>query len=82
VRPHDIDIQREAGDGTAFSATVANIHPIGSIVRLELQRSEGGSIVEAELSRERHRELALKQGEQVWIKPRSVRIFLDQQPVA
>jgi len=82
VRPHDIDIQREAGDGTAFPATVANIYPVGSIVRLELKRSDDSNLVEAELSRERYRELALKQGEQVWIKPRSVRIFLDEQPVA
>lgn len=77
VRPHDIEIQRQADDETAFQVTVANIHPIGSIVRLELQRSDSKDFVEAELSRERYRELALKQGETVWIKPRSVRVFLD-----
>jgi len=78
VRPHDIEIQRKADDKTAFQVTVASIHPIGSIVRLELQRSDSKDFVEAELSRERYRELALKQGEIVWIRPRSVRVFLDQ----
>jgi len=77
VRPHDIEIQREQDSSTAFCARIANIHPIGSIVRLELQRGEDKTLIEAELSRERFRELALKQGEHVWIKPRSVRVFLD-----
>lgn len=77
VRPHDIEIQREADGKTAFQVVVTNINPIGSIVRLELQRTDSKDYIEAELTRERYRELALQQGETVWVKPRSVRVFLD-----
>jgi sulfate transport system ATP-binding protein len=35
VRPHDIDITRQAADG-ALQATVAHVHPIGPVVRVEL----------------------------------------------
>ncbi len=34
----------------------------------------------AELTRERFRELALKEGEQVFVKPRSLRVFIDPSP--
>lgn len=78
VRPHDIEIQRVSGDGSAFKVEIANIQPIGAIVRLELRREEeGAEIIEAELSRERFRELALHAGETVWIKPRALKIFLN-----
>jgi|CXWL01.1.fsa_nt_gi sulfate transport system ATP-binding protein len=54
---------------------VANNYPIGSIIRLELQCEDNDKLVKAELSRKRFRELAWQQGEQVWVNPRSVRIF-------
>lgn len=77
VRPHDIDIQREPDGNTAFQAEVVNIQPIGAIVRLELRREDDGTeLVEAELSRDRYRELGLHVGETVWIRPRTLKVFL------
>lgn len=77
VRPHDINIQRQPDDKTAFQVTVASIQAVGSIVRLELQRDDSADLVAAELSRERFAELALQQGDRVWINPRSVKVFLN-----
>lgn len=57
---------------------IAHIHTIGSIVRLELHREDISEVVEAELSRERFRELGLQAGETVWVKPRVVKVFLDK----
>jgi sulfate transport system ATP-binding protein len=82
VRPHDIDIQREANGDAAFKATVSFIHPIGPVVRLELRREDDSEIVEAELTRERFRELDLRNGEAVYIKPRALKVFLSNDAVS
>jgi sulfate transport system ATP-binding protein len=78
VRPHDIEIQREADGDSAFCVKITHIHTIGSLVRLELHREDESEVVEAELSRERFRELGLQAGETVWVKPRAVKVFLDK----
>jgi len=78
VRPHDIEISRTPENGTAFAATVSHIHAIGPVVRLELAREDATELVEAELTRERFRELGLHEGEQVFVKPRQLRVFLEQ----
>ena len=77
VRPHDIDIQREADGNGAFKAVVNHIHPIGPVVRLELKREDESELIEAELTRERFRELNLMNGEQVYLRPRNLRVFLQ-----
>ncbi len=45
------------------------------IARFELERLDSRDIVEAELTRERYRELDLKVGEEVFMKPRTIRVF-------
>jgi sulfate/thiosulfate transport system ATP-binding protein len=72
VRPHDIDITREAL-ADALAATVQHVHPIGPVVRVELLHNS--EIVEVELSRERHESLALAAGQQVWFRPRQMKVF-------
>ncbi len=79
VRPHDIDIQRQRnGTAPAFEAVVSYVHAIGPLVRLELQRADNTEIIEAELTRDRYRELALNEGEHVFIYPKNVRVFLQE----
>jgi len=77
VRPHDIDIQREANGVAAFKAVVNHIHPIGPVVRLELRREDESELIEAELTRERFRELNLQNGDLVYVRPRNLRVFLQ-----
>ena len=78
VRPHDIEISKEARTNQAgFEAVVSYIHAIGPLVRLELTRVDQTELIEAELTQERFRELAIEQGENVFIYPRNVRIFLE-----
>jgi sulfate transport system ATP-binding protein len=79
VRPHDITIHRTAeGGDSAFKAVVSFIQAIGPIVRLELQREDDSELVEAEITRERFRELDLRDGETVFIKPRAYKVFLNE----
>ncbi len=42
-----------------------------------MKSSPVGALAEAELSRERYRELHLEVGEHVFIKPRNLRVFLE-----
>lgn len=76
VRPHDIEIEREASTG-ALSAKVVYVQAIGPMVRIEVEHQ--GEIFEVELSRERHDRLALVEGDAVWLKPRNVRVFQGDQ---
>lgn len=82
VRPHDIDIYTEPNGNPALQAVVSYIHAAGPLVRLELQPVNDADIIEAEITRERFRELAISQGSQVFLKPRSVQVFLENRPSA
>ncbi|MDR2189242.1 MAG: sulfate ABC transporter ATP-binding protein [Azonexus sp.] len=77
VRPHDIEITHQPADG-ALAATIVHVHPIGPVVRVELQHAS--EIVEVELSRERHEALQLTVGQPVWFRPRQMRVFDVSQP--
>ena len=72
VRPHDIDIAHQPLD-EGLQATVVHVHPIGPLVRVELQHNS--ELVEVELSRERHEGLQLAVGQQVWFRPRQMKVF-------
>ncbi|MEC5400270.1 sulfate/molybdate ABC transporter ATP-binding protein [Uliginosibacterium sp. H1] len=72
VRPHEIDILREQREH-ALSATVQHVQAIGPLVRVELKHES--EIIEVELTRERHLQLQLASGDQVWLLPKQVTVF-------
>ena len=76
VRPYELDIERHRGesDGTVV-ASIRHIASAGPVVRLELLRDDNGSPLDAEISRDRYRELALSVGDKVEVTPRNVRTF-------
>lgn len=75
VRPHDIDIQRN-GEESALKVTINHIYSVGPTVHLELKNND--EFIEAELSREKFAEFNFKEGETVFIKPRALRVFLNE----
>ena len=77
VRPHELDIARHRNGAPTVEAIVRHITTVGPTVRLELQRSDGGGQIDAEMTRERFGELALKTGEQVHVTPRKLQVFLE-----
>jgi sulfate transport system ATP-binding protein len=80
IRPHDLEIHKTQLNSTsAFKATVNYIHAVGPLVRLELQQAHQNQIIEAELTQERFRKLDLVEGEQVFVSPRNVRVFLQNE---
>ncbi|BAP56902.1 sulfate ABC transporter, ATP-binding protein [Thioploca ingrica] len=76
VRPHELEISREADQNTMV-ATVSNIYMLGSIVRLELVQVSNSEIIEVELTKEQYRLLKLHKGEQVFVKARKMRLFME-----
>jgi sulfate transport system ATP-binding protein len=77
VRPHEIELERHRNGETAIEAIVRYVYAVGPTARLELERRDTGEMIEAELTRERHRELELQVGERVFVRPKDVRIFVD-----
>ena len=76
VRPHDIEIERQPNGHRGLPARVAHVLAVGPVVRLELTRvDEAGSRIQAEISKERFRELRLVAGDLVFLKPRRVDVF-------
>nr|PZN41652.1 MAG: sulfate ABC transporter ATP-binding protein [Bacillota bacterium] len=80
ARPHDLVVERQPPEGTGLPAIVRNIHVVGPSVRLELWRRDTGEPVEAELSKDSFRELAIREGELVFVRPRNLRVFREAAP--
>jgi len=77
VRSHDIEIERSPQDLTALKAEVRHIQKLGPSVRITLAIDASSEFIEAELTRDLFRNLGLQQGESVFVRPRQVRVFLE-----
>lgn len=76
VRNSDIEVYKESQHTTStINARIQHIHAVGSLVKLELQLSHQSDVIEAELTQVRFKELALSQGDNVFIVPRNIRVF-------
>ena len=77
VRSHDIEIERSQVDATALRAEVKHIQKLGPAVRVTLAIDGNVEFVEAELTRDVFQTLGLQQGESVFVRPRQVRVFVE-----
>jgi sulfate transport system ATP-binding protein len=76
VRPHDVDVARDDGQD-AIAARVDHISFAGPFVQVQLTRSDSLETIEAAITRERYRELALKSGEPVYLRFKNARMFVE-----
>ncbi|WP_136513180.1 sulfate/molybdate ABC transporter ATP-binding protein [Geomonas edaphica] len=77
VRSHDIAIERQAGDPGAIKAEVRYLLSVGPLVRVDLLLPDGNRTIEVDLTREEAERLQLSIGEQVFARPRKMRVFVD-----
>lgn len=77
VRSHDIEIDRAQQDSTALKAKVKHIQKLGPAVRVTLAIEGNKEFVEAELTRDVFQNLGLQKGESVFVRPRQVRVFVE-----
>jgi sulfate/thiosulfate transport system ATP-binding protein len=76
VRPYDIEISRGRQSPEEIEAEVCHIQGAGAVARFELERLDTHEPIDAEVTRERYRQLALREGERVFIRPRNLRVFV------
>jgi len=77
VRSHDIEVERSPQDSTALKAEIRHIQKLGPAVRVTLAIEGNGEFIEAELTRDVYQSLGLQQGESVFVRPRQVRVFVE-----
>lgn len=77
VRSHDIEIERSPQDSTAIKAEIKHIQKLGPAVRVTLAIEGNGEFLEAELTRDVFQSLGLQNGESVFVRPRQVRVFVE-----
>ena len=74
IRPHQLEIDLEAGGAKQFRARVVHVNPAGPLVKVELE-AEWGDPVRVEMSQERYRALPLNRGDSVFVSPVDMTIF-------
>jgi len=81
VRPHDLEIDRYTAGAEGIVVQLRRAHAIGPLAQLELERSGGADagLIEAVISSERFKQLDLKDGETLVVRPRRLQVFVDQQ---
>jgi sulfate transport system ATP-binding protein len=77
ARPYEMNVTREPNDPSAICAHLRHVYGVGPNVKLELQRSDTGTLLEAELGRKQFNDLDLKLGDVVYVTPRNLRVFAE-----
>jgi sulfate/thiosulfate transport system ATP-binding protein len=77
ARPYEMDVTRKPSDASAIQVTLRHIFGVGPNVKLELQRNDTETLLEAELGRGQFNELDLKLGDVVYVTPRNLRVFAE-----
>jgi sulfate transport system ATP-binding protein len=78
VRPHDLEVERYRQGGEGVVVKLRRAHAIGPLAQLDLERADNAQLVEAVIPNERFRELALKEGETLLVRPRRLHVFVDE----
>ncbi len=74
ARPHEIEIVTEPGNNDYIMAKIIHINPAGSLVKLDLERTNG-NVIQAEIQPELVEALKLKRDLTVYVRPKKTKIF-------
>lgn len=77
VRPHELEIDRHA-EAAALQATILQVTPAGSLQRVRLLAEGYGVELNVDVVRERADQLQLRPGEQVFVRPKTARVFMPE----
>jgi sulfate transport system ATP-binding protein len=78
VRPHELEIERRLDGRSGLRARVERVNPAGSIAKVGLSSPEQEQEIQVDLSRDRYEDLALAIGEEVYVVPKRVRVFMPE----
>jgi sulfate transport system ATP-binding protein len=79
ARPYELQLAREEAGG-GFWATLRHVNPGGAVIKLELEDGET-RMVQVETTREQYEALHPQTGEQLYVTPRQVRVFVESDAV-
>jgi sulfate transport system ATP-binding protein len=77
ARPHDLEITRDEAGGGLW-ATVSDVRAVGALVKIEVNDADGKPI-QVELGREQYEQVRAIIGERIYLKPRRVRVFINDE---
>ncbi|MEO8201693.1 MAG: sulfate ABC transporter ATP-binding protein [Gemmatimonadota bacterium] len=78
VRTHEIQLENTRNGEAVIEAEVRHFRAFGSMVRVDLDPVGGSEMIEAEVPRDRFEALNLVKGARVFLKPKKIRVFLDE----
>jgi sulfate/thiosulfate transport system ATP-binding protein len=78
VRPHLLEIERQRNGGDNFRAKVTHINAAGPLVKVDLS-TDWGAPVHVEISHERYSSLGLSREDEVFVRPRERKVFVEPQ---
>jgi sulfate transport system ATP-binding protein len=77
VRPHDLDVERWVAGGEGVAVTLRRAHAIGPLAQLDLERADNAQLIEAVIPNERYRELDVRDGDTLLVRPKRMHVFVD-----
>ncbi len=78
IRPHDLEVERYVEGAEGIVVKLRRAHAIGPLAQLDLERADNAQIIEATISNERYIQLNLKDGETLVVRPKRLRVFVDE----
>jgi sulfate/thiosulfate transport system ATP-binding protein len=76
-RPHELEVRRSENAGGGFWATVRHASITGALVKLDLTTDDDRP-VQVDTTREQYEKLRATPGERLYVRPRQVRIFVEE----
>jgi sulfate transport system ATP-binding protein len=76
VRSHELLIERQGDGEQSIPAIVRRIHPAGSVARVSLVHRLTGKEMVVDLSPTELQRLSLEDGDQVFVSPRQLKVFI------
>jgi sulfate transport system ATP-binding protein len=77
VRTFEIEVAPSSNGASSIEAVVRHIRAFGPVVRLELDRINDGTTIEAHVPRARFEQLGIRKGERVFVSPTNARVFIE-----
>ena len=78
MRPHELDIALKENGVPGLRASVRRVNPTGSVARIGLTATDHDTDIQVDLSMDRFAELGLKPGDNVFVLPKRVRVFVPE----
>jgi sulfate transport system ATP-binding protein len=78
MRPHELDIALKENGVPGLRANVRRVNPTGSVARIGLTAVDHNTEIQVDLSMDRFAELNLKTGDNVFVLPKRVRVFVPE----